>query len=156
MIGRWRSRRAGAGRGLRLGTAPWLALAVLVLVSCNGTAPPHAEVLAATAAVREAEALRAETLANDAMASARSKLEAAKAALEVRAHAYARRSAEQSAVDAELAATQARAAIARDTADELRGRIEHLRASLAPRLTTSETRRSPCRQQRWALNAFCR
>lgn len=139
-----------------VGKGPWLVLAVLMLVSCNGAAAPHAEVLAATAAVREAEALHAATLAADAMARASSKLEAAKAALDVSAHGYARRSAEQSAVDAELAATQARAWVARDTADELRAQVEHLRATMAPRMARSGTWGPQCRRQPWALNAYCR
>lgn len=139
-----------------VGIGPWLVVAALMLVSCNGAAAPHAEVLAATEAVREAQALRAETLAADAMARARNKLEAAKAALDVSAYGYARRSAEQSVVDAELAATQARATIARDTAEELRARVEHLRATMAPRLARSGARGPQCRRQRWALNAYCR
>ena len=103
------------------------------LAACASDPAPDAEMGAAELALRQAEDADAAARAAAPYALARDKLERARDAMADGENLEARRLAEQALVDAQLAEAEARSAIARENAAELRQSIETLREELARR-----------------------
>ena len=103
------------------------------VAACASGPPPDAEMGAAELALSQAEDAEAAARAPGPYALARDKVERARDAMADGENLEARRLAEQALVDAQLAEAEARSAIARENAAELRQSIETLREELARR-----------------------
>jgi Domain of unknown function (DUF4398) len=103
------------------------------LAGCASGPAPDAEMGAAELALSQAEDAEAAARAPAPYALARDKLERARDAMADGENLEARRLAEQALVDAQLAEAEARSAVARENAAELRQSIETLREELARR-----------------------
>ena len=115
---------------------PTIAIGIaLSLAACAGTPAPEAEMARADLAVNQAEDAAAATHAPGPYALAQDKLERAHEAVADGDNLEARRLAEQAAVDAELAEAQARSAVARQNAQELRANIETFREDVGGQRT---------------------
>jgi hypothetical protein len=108
-------------------------VAIGALAACAGDPAPDASLAAAKVAVDQAEKANAPARAPGPYQLARDKLERARAAAADGEDDEARRLAEQALVDAQLAEAQARSAVARHNATNLRTRIETLEDELARR-----------------------
>jgi hypothetical protein len=113
------------------------ALAVVGLAACASGPPPDAEIAAAEVALTEAADADAMERAPAPLALARDKLERARRAAASGDNREAARLAEQALADAQLAAAEARSAMARTHAEELRVSIRTLRDEVARRPATS-------------------
>ena len=112
--------------------------ALLVGIGACASGPaPDAEMGAAELALSQAEDAEAAARSPAPYALARDKLERARAAMADGENVEARRLAEQALVDAQLAEAEARSAVAREHAEELRQSIETLREELARRGPTT-------------------
>jgi hypothetical protein len=103
------------------------------IAGCASGPAPEAQMGAAELALSQAEDAAAAARAPAPYALARDKLERARAAMADGENVEARRLAEQALVDAQLAEAEARSAVARENAAELRQSIETLREELARR-----------------------
>ena len=107
------------------------------IAGCASGPAPDAEMGAAELALSQAEDAEAAARAPAPYALARDKLERAHDAMADGENVDARRLAEQALVDAQLAEAEARSAVAREHAEELRRSIETLREELARRGATT-------------------
>jgi hypothetical protein len=102
------------------------AFAVTLLVACASVPVPKSELSAADLALRKAEQSDAAHYAPLDMRTARDKYQSATRAVDKGENLEARRLAEEASVDAELADLKARAARAKEAADEARASIQSL------------------------------
>lgn len=103
-----------------------LALAVAVLAACASVPVPKSELAKADLAIRTAEQSDAAHYAPLDMRKAQDAYQAAQKAVEKDENLDARRLAEDAAADAELANMKARAARAKEAADEARASVKGL------------------------------
>ena len=107
------------------------------IAACASGSAPDAEMSTAELALNQAVDAEAPARAPAPYALARDKLERARDAMADGDNVEARRLAEQALVDAQLAEAEARSAVAREHAAELRQSIETLREQLARRGPTT-------------------
>ena len=103
-----------------------LALTAVLLAACASVPVPKSELAAADLALRKADQSDAAHYAPLDARMARDKYQAATQAVDKDENLLARRLAEEAAVDAELADVKARAARAKEAADEARASLNSL------------------------------